>query len=679
MSESAIRPAGPTARSGSAAASDPGSGDSERGLEEPHGGADPLVGLVVADRYRVVARIGRGGMGIVYRVEHVRLGKPLAMKLLAGELSMSRDTVRRFKQEALAASQLSCRHTVQVYDFGVWQHLTYLVMELVDGVDLGRLLHREGPMPAPRLEKLIAEICSSLDEAHGKGIVHRDIKPENIMVVDEGRGRESAKVVDFGLAKLREANSQTNVTLQGTIIGTPYCISPEQILGDPVDGRADIYALGVVMHRMLTGNYPFDATTAMAMFAKHLNESPRPLAASHPELGISQSLSDAVLRCLAKDPADRFRSVEELRAALLRDVLPLGGDPEPREGHPNGDRLDERGHVSRHDDDANATRLELEAFEVELRRKRHGAWLLAGLVAIGLVAAASWRSLRRDTAPNGLESEPNDNGGTADDLPFGAPIRGTLGKRLDDSHGDQDVYRVVVPGEGTVEVALELGAVPQYGLCAALLRTGEQRPPAIFCTGAIGGQPLDIPRFRVDAGAHLVVVSQDRNVPPQANYPVALHESISDSYVLTVRSASEASADLEPNDTLEGAALVEPGSTVVGSLGFVDDVDFICSTTGHVSWQVDEPGRRTGTVLELTPIVDGRTRPLVRVHGRSSTLHPRRAPMAADVRSPYSTPRCAGERCCIKLRLTSDPWSAPDAVGPLPDGSRYRLKVEPTG
>ena len=145
--------------------------------------ADPLVGMVLADRYRILGPIGRGGMGIVYKVEHTRIGKLLAMKLLAGELSRNPDVVRRFKREALTVSRLQSPNTVQVFDFGAEGGLTYLVMELVTGDDLGRVLRAEGPMPFSRLGKIVIQVCSSLAEAHQKGIVHRDIKPENLMLV----------------------------------------------------------------------------------------------------------------------------------------------------------------------------------------------------------------------------------------------------------------------------------------------------------------------------------------------------------------------------------------------------------------------------------------------------------------------------------------------------------------
>src|SRR6185437_4727082 len=156
---------------------------------------DPLLGMIVADRYRIVEAIGRGGMGVVYKVQHVRIGKLLAMKVLAGEMSHHPEVVRRFKREALAVSKLQSPNTVQVFDFGVSEGLTYLVMELVSGNNLGSILRAEGPMPFARLGKLVIQVCSSLAEAHQKGIVHRDIKPENLMLLSAGDGTELCKVL----------------------------------------------------------------------------------------------------------------------------------------------------------------------------------------------------------------------------------------------------------------------------------------------------------------------------------------------------------------------------------------------------------------------------------------------------------------------------------------------------
>ena len=275
--------------------------------------ADPLVGRVLADRYRIVRCIGRGGMGVVYEVEHVHIGKRLAMKLLHGDLAGDPDTVRKLRREAEAASRLSDPSTVQVFDFGQSGGLAYLVMELVDGQDLSQVLRREGTIPFERLARIVMEVCSSLAEAHSLGIVHRDLKPENVMVVETQSG-ERAKVLDFGLASLRASGNQS-VSRTNAIVGTPHYMAPEQIRGDVVDGRTDIYSLGALMYRALTGEPPLTGETAIVVLTRHLSVMPSPPSTIAP--GIDAEVDAIVMRCLAKSKSDRFADVHELAGALL--------------------------------------------------------------------------------------------------------------------------------------------------------------------------------------------------------------------------------------------------------------------------------------------------------------------------------------------------------------------------
>ncbi len=293
-------------------------------------GPDPLIGRVIADRYRILAPLGRGGMGVVYKVEHLRIGKLMAMKLLTGQLSRDRDVVRRFKREALAASRLTSVNTVQVWDFGHADGLTYLVMELVHGEDLGKLLRREGPLPWVRVAKIAAQVCNSLVEAHARGIIHRDLKPENLLLVraELAEVQELVKVLDFGLAKLHEDDRVTpnpnEITTAGAIVGTPYYMAPEQIRAERVDGRTDLYALGAVMYRALTGAPPFVAPTPMAVLTMHLVSPLEPPTLRAPTRAIPDEASAIVVRALEKDPAARFASASELRDALLRSLAGAG-------------------------------------------------------------------------------------------------------------------------------------------------------------------------------------------------------------------------------------------------------------------------------------------------------------------------------------------------------------------
>jgi len=267
---------------------------------QPIVSSDPLVGRVIADRYRLNALIGRGGMGVVYRGEHVHMGKTVAIKLLHGELAANKDLVKRFKREAEAISKLSNIHTVTIFDYGRSQGLIFLVMEYLQGKDMGWHVRKEGKMPLMRTCMVLVQACDSLVEAHSHGIVHRDLKPENVFLLDREDMKDFVKVLDFGLAKVRPEIKRPDDTAHGAVLGTPYYMPPEQIRGDVVDQRVDLYAMGGLMHCLLTGHPPYRAPTALAVMAAHLTE---PLPTLEEE-GLDPEVREAILpvmhRCLAK-------------------------------------------------------------------------------------------------------------------------------------------------------------------------------------------------------------------------------------------------------------------------------------------------------------------------------------------------------------------------------------------
>jgi eukaryotic-like serine/threonine-protein kinase len=622
--------------------------------------ADPLIGVVVAERYRIVEPLGRGGMGIVYKVEHIRIGKLLAMKLLTGELSRNSDVVRRFKQEALTASRLSSPNTVQVFDFGVSEGLTYLVMELISGEDLARVLRTLGPMPFARLGKVVIQVCSSLAEAHQNSIVHRDVKPENIMLLRGRDGADVAKVLDFGLAKLREGADLNDVTSQGAIVGTPYFMAPEQIRGEPVDPRSDIYALGSLMYRALTGHYPFNGPTPMAVFTKHLTEAPVPPIERAPELGIPPGVNAIVLKALAKSPTDRFQKVEEVQAALIEEVRALGLSSVV-------DLLDS-GQVRRLAKGTSApdhkpapaveiaTRDEVERYERKLRRQRGVAFAFAGVLVVGAVAGAFKLYVHeRAELQKGIEIEPNNTPGEATPLPFGTSITAHLGPRLDPTHGDRDFYAVDVPAGASGEtgiVALRVTALPNFGMCTLLYRRGFDTALGQYCVGR-PGRDLVIAALRIDAGQYFVAVLQD--LDPYGGTTPFLHENVSDAYSVTIRAASpEPGEEVEPNDQVASANPIVPGTPMTGTLGWARDVDVFCvptTTVGAIRWKVRDVGRDVGTVLQVTPMAGSLEGVPVRIHtaeGKTS---------ATDVQSPWQSAPVAddGETLrCLRLRLTND-------------------------
>ena len=272
--------------------------------------------------YRLGALLGRGGMGEVYLATHRMLARPAAIKLLrpdlvaGGDGSRAQLAVARFRREAEAAARLRSPHTVELFDFGVTGDGTlYLVMELLDGVDLETLVRRHGPLPASRVIHILLQVCESLAEAHDAGLVHRDIKPANIHVGRVGLRHDFVKVLDFGLVKTVEAGEDSVASAAGLTPGTPTYMAPEMVQGGPVDGRADLYALGCVAYYLLTGRLVFEGETAIQVILKHLDEWPVP-PSRRTHLPIPPALERVVLACLAKRPEDRPASAGELARML---------------------------------------------------------------------------------------------------------------------------------------------------------------------------------------------------------------------------------------------------------------------------------------------------------------------------------------------------------------------------
>jgi serine/threonine-protein kinase len=271
--------------------------------------------------YHLVEPLGHGGMGEVWRAEHRLLARDAAIKLVRPEVLGARNeqevqhTLRRFEREAQATAALSSPHTIQVFDFGVTQEGTfYYVMELLVGRDLESLVREFGPLSAERTVYLLRQICHSLADAHARGLVHRDVKPANIYVCRMGLDYDFAKVLDFGLVKIRDRSraGDSLTTIDAGTSGTPAYMAPESILGESdVDRRADVYALGCVAYFALTGSLVFEADSSMKMLMHHLHTKPtRP--SERAELPIPSELDDLVLACLEKDPSLRPQDAGEL-------------------------------------------------------------------------------------------------------------------------------------------------------------------------------------------------------------------------------------------------------------------------------------------------------------------------------------------------------------------------------
>jgi serine/threonine protein kinase len=273
---------------------------------------DPLIGTQIRD-YKLERMIGHGAMGVVYLGRHVAEGREVAVKFLSGEFSTKEEYVKRFIHEAQMAAQLRHDNLIQVLDAGEEQGVHFIVMEHVDGVDLGHLLRVQERVKEAQARPWMKQVAAALGYAHSEGIIHRDLKPDNIMVTKKGL----VKVADLGLSKELDAADTFSVTMSGTVIGTPYYISPEQIKNAKhVDNRSDIYSMGATFYHLLTGSPPFDGESAAEVMSKHINEQladPR-----RKNQALSDGVADLLYHMLEKDPMKRFQSMEEVLESLNR-------------------------------------------------------------------------------------------------------------------------------------------------------------------------------------------------------------------------------------------------------------------------------------------------------------------------------------------------------------------------
>lgn len=264
-------------------------------------------GTLVAQRYKVIGSLGRGGMGYVYRAEHVGLHKEVALKVL-GEAGVDR-LAARFEREAHAIARLDHPSCVRVLDYGTADGAPYLAMELLEGRTLAAALRAEGPFSTVRAVGVARSLLAGLAHAHGRGVLHRDVKPENVILAAGDAPR--AVLIDFGLASVRDAGPLTQA---GMCIGSPSYIAPERLLGQPHTERSDVYAVGVILYELLAGAPPFEGATPEAIMNEVLHRPPRPLRAIRAD--VSPQLEAVVRRALARDPARRYADAEELRSAL---------------------------------------------------------------------------------------------------------------------------------------------------------------------------------------------------------------------------------------------------------------------------------------------------------------------------------------------------------------------------
>ena len=282
----------------------------------PQSSDDPLVGQTIDDRYIIEGLLGEGGMGVVYSAKHAKLGRRYAVKVLRRELADDTEILSRFMTEARAASEIGNRHITDVVDFGTMPDgSTYFAMEYLDGQSLTQIIEQR---PDPRrIANIAHQVTNGLGAAHERGIVHRDLKPDNIFVTKQGGG-DFVKILDFGIAKVANANDGQKLTKAGAVFGTPHYMSPEQAAGINVDHRADIYALGVIIYEMAAGRLPFESESFMGILTKHMYEAPVPIRTIVQGADCPPALEAIVQKCLEKRPERRYQSCAELGADLER-------------------------------------------------------------------------------------------------------------------------------------------------------------------------------------------------------------------------------------------------------------------------------------------------------------------------------------------------------------------------
>jgi serine/threonine-protein kinase len=308
--------------------------------------ADPWAGKTVAQKYLVHQQIDRGGMGVVYKATHLSLDRPIALKMLNRALLADPTIVARFHREARAASRLNHPNSISVIDFGQTDDGTlFMALEYLPGRTLARVIADEFPLGTARVVKIGSQILAALTEAHALGILHCDIKPENVMLESRHDEKDVVKVLDFGIAKLRDGGGP-KLTREGMVCGTPGYSSPEQARGEELDPRSDLYSVGVVLYELVAGKLPFEAATPGALIAKMLVERPVPLRVRRPDILVPANLEAVIMRALSVDRESRFPSADAFRKELLACVE--GGERPVPTPMPQGTVVfDAAGHATR--------------------------------------------------------------------------------------------------------------------------------------------------------------------------------------------------------------------------------------------------------------------------------------------------------------------------------------------
>jgi serine/threonine-protein kinase len=521
----------------------------------------PLRETLIDGRYKVLEKLGEGGMGAVFKVEHVRMGKIAALKLLRPDHALDKGLKRRFLQEARVVAKLSHPNTVQVFDSGELDDGSlFITMEYVPGKDLAWHLKAHGPMSEDQAVSIGIQLLASLQEAHEAGIIHRDLKPANVMLVRRRKsGEDQVKLLDFGIAKLQEAEGRKSTT--GDFVGTPAYMSPEQIRGEELDARSDLYSLGALLFELVTGRQLYEGPTPISVITQHTSSPVPRIADVAPQVQVSPAFEAVVRKALAKDRADRYRDAEQMRAALEALRRQMGG--QPNEFTPMPTPLAEK-MLSREDFDR---------FERRLRLERTLAPVMALAVLSGL-AGLGWHVYRQHavTGPRTEEVEPNDLPTQATVVPLGADVKGAIGAAAANAN-DRDMYLAHVSG-GPVRISLE--GVPDLNLTLEVLQVekrddGEKLKRKLFLDDVGVGGDERVDALQLAAGEVYLRV-EEKPFATEPNRPS--REKALVPYTLRIDEMTPGVLEAEPNDTAFTAQALPMTKSVEAFAGArIDNLD----------------------------------------------------------------------------------------------------------
>ncbi len=552
--------------------------------------------LPIDGRYRIIEKLGEGGMGAVYKVEHVRMGKIAALKLMRPDFASDKALTARFLQEARAVARLSHPNTVQVFDTGELDDGSlYIAMEYVPGKDLAWHLKANGPMAEEKAAGIGLQVLASLAEAHEAGVVHRDIKPANIMLLRRRKtGDDQVKLLDFGIAKLQEAEGRKSTT--GDFVGTPAYMSPEQIRGEHIDARSDLYSVGALLFELVTGRQLFVGPTPMSVITQHA-EGPVPRVATvRPEAQVSPAFEAVLQKALSKKVDERFGDAEAMRAALEGIRKELGAAP--NDFTPMPQELAEK-MLSREDFDR---------FETRLRLRRGLAPFIALTLLAGGVALAfkAFHTVTQVTVSS-HELEPNDDPGRATPIALATDVTGAINARSG-GEADRDLYTLELPRDQSYRATVT--GVPDLNVTLEVLQLektaeGEKLKRRLFLDDVGLGGDERVDGLALLAGRAWLRVEEkpfctEPNRPPREKSLVP--------YTLRLEPLAPCSCETEPNDTELTAQPLPLTRALTGfAAARVPELDRLSGVRpdapfSAADWfRVDAPAQETVTVAVVPP------------------------------------------------------------------------------